>query len=155
MRADAHFAINEAQAVYEVFDGEVLAINLETGKYYSMLALSAQVWRWLIDGVPLGRIAAALEKICSADRPAVVAQLEAFLAKLAEEGLIVPGKAAPAEADPVLSQPMAAAPLTLAVEVYTEMQDLLLLDPIHDVEEEGWPLARATAGAPGAGAPES
>ena len=147
MQADAQFAINAAQAVYEVFDGEVLAINLETGKYYSMLGLSAEVWRWLIDGVRLGRIAGALATICSADRPAAAAQLETFVAKLAEEGLIVPGSASPAAAEPVLSQPLSAAPLTLAVEVYTEMQDLLLLDPIHDVEEQGWPLARAGASA--------
>ncbi len=29
-----------------------------------------------------------------------------------------------------------------ALETYTDMQELLLLDPIHDVDETGWPAAR-------------
>ncbi|MEM1088402.1 MAG: PqqD family protein, partial [Pseudomonadota bacterium] len=30
--------------------------------------------------------------------------------------------------------------------VYEDMQDLLLLDPIHDTEDEGWPQAMPTTG---------
>jgi hypothetical protein len=26
------------------------------------------------------------------------------------------------------------------LQVYSDMKDLLLLDPIHDVSEEGWPI---------------
>jgi hypothetical protein len=42
----------------------------------------------------------------------------------------------------------AAAAITAApvLEKYTDMQELLLLDPIHDVEEAGWPKARPAAG---------
>jgi hypothetical protein len=32
--------------------------------------------------------------------------------------------------------------------VYTDMEELLLLDPIHDVDETGWPV-RAEAAEPG------
>lgn len=28
------------------------------------------------------------------------------------------------------------------LEVFADMQDLLLLDPIHDIDEVGWPVAR-------------
>jgi hypothetical protein len=27
---------------------------------------------------------------------------------------------------------------------YTDMRDLLLLDPIHDVDEQGWPVRKLT-----------
>ena len=29
-----------------------------------------------------------------------------------------------------------------ALQVYTDMEDLLLLDPIHEVDEMGWPSAK-------------
>jgi hypothetical protein len=28
------------------------------------------------------------------------------------------------------------------LERYEDMQDLILLDPVHEVEEEGWPRAK-------------
>ena len=30
-----------------------------------------------------------------------------------------------------------------AVQKYDDLEDLLLLDPIHEVDEAGWPVARA------------
>ena len=31
------------------------------------------------------------------------------------------------------------------LEKYTDMQDLVLLDPVHEVDERGWPHAQAAA----------
>jgi hypothetical protein len=143
MRTNTHFRINEAQAVQEVFDGEVLAINLETGTYYSMPGLSAEVWAWLIRGVPLGTIARTLNEICDDDPRIIAAQIDDFVAKLEEQGLIAPSEAPPAEGQPAVSKPAGKMFVSLILNVYTDMQDLLLLDPIHDVEEAGWPLAKS------------
>lgn len=142
MRASAHFKINDAQVVHETFDEEVLAINLDTGTYYSMPGLSAQVWRWVVAGVPLEAIGRALNQICDASPVSIAAQLEEFVGKLEQNRLIVPGDAPPVEETPVLSTFQGKVPAALAFDVYTDMQDLLLLDPIHDVEEAGWPLAK-------------
>ena len=30
---------------------------------------------------------------------------------------------------------------------YTDMEELLLLDPIHDVDQAGWPMPKASDGA--------
>ena len=143
MRTNAHFRMNEAQTVQEVFDGDAVAINLNEGTYYSMPGLSAQVWSWLIKGVPLGTIAHTLSDICDGDPETISAQLDDFVAKLEEQGLIVPSDAPPAEEQPAVSQPVRKMPASLVLDVYTELQHLLLLDPIHDVEEVGWPLAKA------------
>lgn len=63
-----------------------------------------------------------------------------FLGDLAAENLIsaAEGSApllAPSDDDGAAEFP---AP---RLERYTDMQDLLLLDPIHDVDERGWPNA--------------
>ena len=50
MALPARFRLNDKQVVFERFDDEVLAINLETGTYYSLPNLSAQIWNWLLDG---------------------------------------------------------------------------------------------------------
>jgi hypothetical protein len=33
-----------------------------------------------------------------------------------------------------------------ALNTFSDMQELLLLDPIHEVDEAGWPVARQTTG---------
>jgi hypothetical protein len=39
---------------------------------------------------------------------------------------------------------LAAGRFSLELQVYDDMQDLIMLDPVHDVEiTEGWPAARA------------
>jgi hypothetical protein len=53
-------------------------------------------------------------------------------------GLAPPGPAAPDDPAPAERATFIAPVLA----VYTDMQDLLLLDPIHDVDEIGWPTRR-------------
>jgi hypothetical protein len=142
MQTDPHFKMNEARAVQEVFDGEALAINLETGMYYSMPGLSALVWGWLINGVPLGAIGLALNEVCDSDPEAIGVEIDRFVAKLVKQELIVRSNAPPADGKPEGSKAECKMPLSLVLEVFTDMQDLLLLDPIHDVEQAGWPIAK-------------
>jgi hypothetical protein len=143
MRESAHFQINDIQVVHETFDDEILAINLDTGTYYSMAGLSAQVWRWVIAGSPLGAIGRALSKACGVSPELIAVQLEDFVQKLEQDRLILPSDAPAAEEAPMFSTPHGKVAVALAFDVYTDMQDLLLLDPIHDVDEAGWPLAKS------------
>jgi hypothetical protein len=66
--------------------------------------------------------------------------LEAFVSLLETHELILPSAREPAKAPAVPTDKRPFKPLKL--EVYTDMQDLLLLDPIHDAEEAGWPLTK-------------
>ena len=50
-----------------------------------------------------------------------------------------PNGSAPADAARVFEAPR--------LEKYTDMQDLVLLDPVHEVDEQGWPQQRPEAGA--------
>jgi len=142
-----HFRINEGSAVQEAFDGEVLAINLDTGTYYSMPGLSAQVWAWLIKSVPVDTIIQALNEMCDGDPATIATEVDAFIAKLQEHELIVPSEAPALGLEPARSQAAAdRIPVSLPLDIHTDMQDILLLDPIHDVGESGWPtVASGTA----------
>lgn len=46
-----------------------------------------------------------------------------------------PGCSAPEAVPPAVRAPYA----RLALTKYTDMQELLLLDPVHEVDDEGWP----------------
>ena len=72
--------------------------------------------------------------------------LSAIVRELAEEAqLVAPTEAAPAEVDrrsaPAASKLPFVAP---KLETYTDMQDIILLDPVHKVDSRGWPHAAET-----------
>ena len=120
------------------FDGEIVAINLETGIYYSVKDSAALVWQDLAERHSVE----SLLDLASEDAKARAA-IERFVDELLDSGLMRPAADAPAPAAPArlsASLPTIPAPV---LEPFGDMKDLLLLDPVHDVEEEaGWPKAR-------------
>src|SRR5271169_4167661 len=150
MRGEARYGVEAPRVVYETFDEEVVVLDLESGSYYSLRASAAWIFQAAAGGASRTAIAAALahrHKDRGNEDPADVhAAVGAFLNSLVSEGLLVPqpGTAtSPARLD--LSGD--AGPFALPrFEKFTDMQDLLLLDPIHDVDETGWPRAATKAG---------
>jgi len=126
----------------EDIDGEVVIMNLATGHYFSTQETGRLIWLWIAqrDGTALilRRLAARFE----APADVLAAALEAFITRLLAFQLIVEGAPDSAQAEiAVVAAPerLAFAPPELAV--YTDMQDMLLLDPMDDVDEVGWPSA--------------
>jgi hypothetical protein len=123
------------------FGDEVVVANFVTGVYYSLLGSAAQVWEGLMAGQPLDRVSQELAAVGGLDAPACAAAADKLVSDLLAEGLIV----ADAAPDAGVWSPAPALPgerYDLPVlERFTDMQDLLLLDPVHDVEEMGWPHA--------------
>jgi hypothetical protein len=136
-----HYRINEPNVVAENFGDEIVAVNLDTGVYYSMHGTAASIWKLLQEGHAVDRIAAALAATHDAEAATIADDTTAFLATLTEEKLVTPtattGVAPALPASTGERRPYA--PPT--VDVHSDMQDILLLDPVHDVDEAGWPLA--------------
>jgi hypothetical protein len=143
MSDSTSFRIRENGVTHENIDGEVIAVDLTTGCYFSLTGVAAEVWTMLSTPAPVDGIAAALRARypdCPADAERHVA---AFLADLERRGLvsrtaetaISPRPAPAAEATP----PGPYAPP--GIEAFEDLKDLLELDPIHDVGEDGWPNA--------------
>jgi hypothetical protein len=67
--------------------------------------------------------------------------IEAFAMSVQREGLMRPAQTAQAPAAPPSMAPDGELP---ALEAFNDMKDLLLLDPVHEVDEQqGWPKAQA------------
>lgn len=149
-RAGTHVTVNP-QVLHESIDGEVIAIDLATGNYYSLRGSGADIWQLLLDtgGATPGELLRELETRYDDGIGDHEPSVTRFLAQLEQEGLVTadepqhePG-AAVAIAERNGGSRLSFEPPQL--EKYTDMQDLVLLDPVHEVDQSGWPRAAETA----------
>jgi hypothetical protein len=130
------------EVVHETVDGEVILIALQTGAYYSLEGAGADVWEGLVEGRHTDEIVADLESRYGADAGVVRSAVLDLVQRLAEERLVAPDpEAAPrSNGRPHAIADGSAPPFPQPVlHKFTDMQDFLLVDPIHDVTEAGWP----------------
>lgn len=147
MLSSSCFRINDKSVVHEAVDGEVLAINLETGTYYSLSGAGAHIWSCLAGRASVESIAQVLAGIYDGDRGTMTAAVSELIVRMKKENLIVPDAGLGAEPAHEIPSPGSGktAFVPPILEVYSDMQDLLLLDPIHEVDDRGWPSANLSA----------
>jgi Coenzyme PQQ synthesis protein D (PqqD) len=149
--SDKSFRVNAPQVIHESIEGEVIIINLETGNYYSVKGSAAHAWDVIqaSSATTTSTVVDALAPAYDAPRDELAHAIGGFVGQLLEEGLLAES-AGPAVAPPDRSAldngggRVFEAP---RLEKYTDMQDLVLLDPVHQVDEQGWPQQRPEAGA--------
>lgn len=131
--------------MHEQIDGEVVVVNLDNGTYYSFDGVGGAVWNLLGGhGRDLASLTAGLIARYTGDPAQIAAATARFIAQLTAEGLIrvaaVEGDAGAPPADPGVPDPTSATPFSEpALQKYTDMEALLLADPIHEVDDTGWP----------------
>ncbi|HXY92512.1 MAG TPA: PqqD family protein [Acidimicrobiia bacterium] len=133
---------NTPRFVDETLDGEALIMDMLKGNYYCCVGASALAWNALKAGASASETAAALARVYGLSAPDIAHDVERFAGELVAEEMIVEadGALAPASIEPAPGT----APATdeyesLGLERYTDLADLILLDPVHDVGEGGWP----------------
>jgi hypothetical protein len=136
--------INAENVVHETVDGEVIAIDLANGSYYSLSGSAPAIWEQLAVGADEAEISSVLAARFDGDPAAIRSEVAALLEKLAENGLIVAfddaGETPPAASNGNVDTLPFEAP---KFERYTDMKDYFLLDPIHEVDAAGWPRPAA------------
>jgi hypothetical protein len=139
------FRVNPIHVAHEIFDGgEVLAINLETGTYYSLPGISGQIWIWLVKGASLAAIGQALVDLYEGEHDMIENEAERFIKTLKAENLISSDEV-PAISAPILPSNNQAGKKPFVIptmEKYSDLQELLLLDPIHETDAAGWPVRK-------------
>jgi hypothetical protein len=130
--------------MHETIEGEVILIDLDTGTYYSLRESGAVVWQGIQDGAETAHIVDTLTSSYEGSADEIGSAVADLLEELTQEGLIEPvdGDTSAAETR-VLSVPVPGRPPFRApvLEKHTDMQDLILLDPVHEVDARGWPHA--------------
>ena len=97
----------------------------------------------LCAGRSVEQVIDALPQLLGTERPVIDLEVRKFVDVLLNEGVIVPS-------DPV-ADPQEWLPafpgefVQPRIERFDDLRDLLLMDPIHDVGEDGWPLRAGDA----------
>jgi hypothetical protein len=143
------YRINRPIVVDETFDDEVVIIHFDTGNYYSLDSVGTEIWSLIEDGASVGEITDSLVRRYDGSEDMIEEATTRFVAELHKEDLLAPDSAEDSsmqrqpgqrlEAGSAASGRPFQAPV---ISRYTDMQDLLLLDPIHEVDEEGWPSVK-------------
>lgn len=143
MNHSLRYRINAPHVVHEIFeDREAALINLKNGNYYSLDAVGAYTWSLIDAGATLGEIVEDLMARYDASMVVLIDEVSRFIEALGAEQLIVPAQEGTAVAPrrPRANDGHARVPFSPPVlERYNDMQELLLLDPIHEADETGWP----------------
>lgn len=146
MNAEQYYTPNNPNVIHEVIDGEAVLVSMETGSYYSIDNVGATIWSYIESGLGVAQIVDAILNQYSGDCAQIENGVYQLIRQLLEEHLIVPAEM-PQQTHKIRSmngevqtKPQFETPV---LHKYTDMEDLLLLDPIHEVDESGWP-AKAT-----------
>lgn len=138
--------------VSEEIDGEVIIVNLRNGNYYSLSQSATVIWAGIQEHATLERLQHHLQRRYSGETESMDRDLAELIQALETEQLIALRSAS--EIPEVIEAPAGAADAIGEREAYrpplferfTDMGDLLLLDPVHEAEDEkGWPHAKDNA----------
>jgi len=131
------------EVVSDVIDGEVVIVNLETGDYYTLNPTGSLIWELVVKGYPRVTIRAQVAARYRGSAEDICEGVDLFLDRLANERLIVSDGHGSEQSLAALESATEVAPFARPVIIkYTDMEDLLTLDPVHEVDEFGWPGAK-------------
>lgn len=126
--------MNAPACIAEAVEDDLIVINLNTGRYYNMRHETVDTWRALTQGVAPTELIAANN--WSEDQ---TSRFKAHVQYLLDEQILVPSvEQIEVPAAPHIEINRAHKPFQ--VDVFTDMEEMLLLDPIHDASTDaGWP----------------
>ena len=126
------FEINSPNVIFDEMDGEFVLVDLASGKYFRIQSESANTFSLVVSGQDLTRFSDSESNLPQSLSDAVRVLLEKEIIR----ELI--SSNAEAEAQP----PTDYIPGVFVLEEFTDLQDIIGLDPIHEVDlNQGWPIA--------------
>jgi hypothetical protein len=131
------------KAVYEILDTEAIVINFETGDYYTLPCLAKQIWQMIEKNASVDQMIEAFIQYHHCDHNTVQQHITLFLNQLVTEGLLEPAEETTCN-DNLLNILNKDAKYQWdynlpVIHKYSDIDNLLLLDPVHDVDSSGWP----------------
>lgn len=140
--------------LHEAIDNEVLLIDSETGAYYILRESGAQIWQLISQGISEQSLLQQLACHYGMSVAELQPSVQLFLNELQAAELItqnMDGTQSHREEANGLSPQTIPAPIAQApnsgpftppeLHTFNDMNNLLLIDPIHEVAATGWPFA--------------
>jgi hypothetical protein len=137
------YKVNKPQLILEDFGDETVIVHVESGFYYSVSGSGSRILELIEAGYSDADLATILRDE-HGQHAGADAEIRAFVSQLVLEGIITErprddGASSPVHA-PATASPDKSAWLPPVLERFDEVRDLLLIDPVHQVDENyGWP----------------
>jgi hypothetical protein len=137
---------NSQEIAMERFEDGPVMINFLTGRYFSLNPWAELIWNSLATGQSEGQLLSALGKLPvtqAVPSEQLTADIRSFLGILIEQRLVAVTQNSQASSSLDLFAMMPPIYEAPSLEIFDDLADLILLDPIHDVNESlGWPVAQ-------------
>jgi hypothetical protein len=140
------YQIDRSNVVYEMFDNEVVIINLDNGNYYSYDGVGVEIWNQLTKKNSIDNISQLLSNIYpSVQSDDLKIIINKSIADLENENLLISSKIKNNQERNTSVETNQEIRVdnngikTPTLQRFTDMQDFLLVDPIHEIDYEKWP----------------
>jgi hypothetical protein len=139
MTSDDYLGINK-RIVADDFEDETVLIDVHKGLYFSMRGSAAAIWKSFDEPRSKAQLLEHLRGELGEDSLPSVAQA---IDKMVEHELLV--SVPPPKNEGTVLRSLAASAFVLpVVDVFTDMAELIAIDPVHEVDEAaGWPVRPA------------
>ena len=134
------YQLKTKSIIHELLDDEIILANLDTGTYYSIRESGVPIWQMLMmNQGKQGIMNALLQHYPHIAEAKIHTETEAHLQQLLNADILTANtqeNTVPPDEKLLAWAPEYHSPL---FEQYDDMKNLLMLDPIHEVDEQGWP----------------
>ncbi len=140
MSSKIFYTIDTSKVVFEKFEDETVLINLTSGNYYGIMNVGKAILILMENGISQQNLLTIISTSYGKKIAEIEADIQDFLTTLVNEGLVQITDLGSNEFSALENCNEYEKPL---IEKYSDMQDLILLDPVHDVNSKGWPNANS------------
>jgi hypothetical protein len=138
--------VNSPSVIHETVDAETIIVNLDTGSYYDLNHVGAYILELIERGATPDQLGTGVMSRYGLDPDAARSATEGLVDELLAEEIIVAvdghENGGGVGEDQLIASPDSRPFAMPALGKHTDMQDLLLLDPVHEFETEPPPEVR-------------
>lgn len=138
------FTVFDNNIISDVFGEEAVLVNLESGVYYSLRGSAAQIWIRLVSQYSKPEIITELLNIYQVAEQDLVVDINQFINQLIELKIIKITSDSTSKPIEFKVNTTLLEYTSPVLETFSDMQEILLLDPVHDVDKAGWPISKNT-----------
>jgi len=141
------FISNQPRIAMESIDGETIIIDFETGLYYSARNEAYLILELILSGFSPDEIITSCIQFSNKPVETIKPLIDDFIASLVDAQILIPASdGIPSPAKQELDARHLNHPIWFSgsfnppvLESFKDMQEILLMDPIHDTNTKGWP----------------
>jgi len=138
------YVVDHTNISSEDFDGETVCVNFATGTYFGLGGAAGPILAYFASPRTEDEALQFVAGLYGVDTAQIQDEVRPFVGELIGQKLLIAddGREAPEAASQ--SMEVLSAYEAPRLEIHTDLQELILLDPVHEADpEHGWPLRRA------------